>query len=779
VTMRARSLSIHLAVLVMAVACPLSTEATVVGVLAERSLTDQAQVIVIGQVSNIVSHWDPQQNQILTDITMSLDEILKGAVTTPELTIRQLGGRVGDLESRVEGGPQFHLGERVLLFLTTRRDGTLRVAHLYLGKFSIVTDVLTGEALAHRETPVGVVVTAPPGPGGPPTTDELHKLRDFRDRIRSIVRSRPLSRLRGGNTAPVLTPAAPVGTSEAQGFFTFLGTPSRWFEPDTGGAVIMLRNADGEPRAPSLGFDQIGAAFAAWSSVSGSSFRYQDGGTTTGFGHRRDGVNTVSFGDPLGQMDDPVNCGGVLAMGGYFSSSSQQRTVNGQTFNRIVEGDVVVNRGWDGCGFYDRFANLAEVLTHELGHVLGLGHSADADATMAARAHFDGRGATLRADDMAGLRFLYPGASGAPDLMVEGVSASPTAINAGSNVTVRYTVANRGTTAVSGSYGERVYLSSDATLDATDTLLATVPARTTSLAANATLGVSHSVPIPSSVAANTYRVIVLTDASAGIVESNESNNTASAPVTVRASTGAPDLVVSGLSAPGTAVIGTSILVTDTTRNQSNAAAGASTTQFFLSADTVLGPGDHAMGMRSVGPLAAGATSTGSVSLTIPVGVPPGTYRLLAATDALAAVAESNELNNSRGVALVLTTTPSGGTGVTDLVVSGLSGPGTAVIGTSILVTDTTRNQGSAAAGASTTQFFLSADTILGPGDHALGGRSVGPLAAGAASSGSVSLTIPVGVPPGTYHLLAATDALAAVAESNELNNSRGVTLVLQ
>jgi len=155
--------------------------------------------------------------------------------------------------------------------------------------------------------------------------------------------------------------------TEAQEFFTFLGTPSRWFEPDAGGTVTMMLNAAGEPRAPSRGFDQVGAAYAAWSSVSGSSFRFGDGGTTTAFGHRRDGVNAISFGDPLGQIDDPVNCGGALAMGGYFSSSSQTRTVNGQSFNRIVEGDVVVNRGWDGCGFYERFANLAEVATHELG----------------------------------------------------------------------------------------------------------------------------------------------------------------------------------------------------------------------------------------------------------------------------------------------------------------------------------------------------------------------------------------------------------------------------
>jgi hypothetical protein len=311
---RAPHMSLCLAGFIVALTCPVAAEATVVGVLPEQLLTDQAQVIVIGQVTGIVSHWDPGQGQILTDITITVDEMLKGAVPTPELTIRQLGGKVGDLESRVDGSPQFALGER---------DGTLRVAHLYLGKFAILTDEQTGETFAHRETPPGVIVTAPPGSGAPLTTDELHVLRDIRDRVRSIIRSTPLNRGRGsGSTALLFTPPAPVGTAEAQAFFTFLGTPSRWFEPDSGGVVTMRVNASGEPLAPSLGFDQVGAAFVAWSSVSGSSFRYLDGGTTTTFGHRRDGVSVVSFGDPLGQMDDPVNCSGVLAMGGYFGTTA-------------------------------------------------------------------------------------------------------------------------------------------------------------------------------------------------------------------------------------------------------------------------------------------------------------------------------------------------------------------------------------------------------------------------------------------------------------------------
>jgi cell wall-associated protease len=67
-----------------------------------------------------------------------------------------------------------------------------------------------------------------------------------------------------------------------------------------------------------------------------------------------------------------------------------------------------LNDGWEGCGFYEEFANLTETITHELGHVLGLGHSDDPDATMFFEAHFDGRGAALRQDDVDGLSFIYP-----------------------------------------------------------------------------------------------------------------------------------------------------------------------------------------------------------------------------------------------------------------------------------------------------------------------------------------------------------------------------------
>jgi hypothetical protein len=106
---------------------------------------------------------------------------------------------------------------------------------------------------------------------------------------------------------------------------------------------------------------------------------------------------------------------GVIGMGGYCSGPPQT-VVNGVVFDKITEGDVVVNDGFNQCPFWND-VNLAEVVTHEVGHSVGLGHSSESaietdpvrrDATMYFTSHFDGRGATVMTDDRAGLCAIYP-----------------------------------------------------------------------------------------------------------------------------------------------------------------------------------------------------------------------------------------------------------------------------------------------------------------------------------------------------------------------------------
>ena len=374
----------------------------------DHHLIRQASTIVVGQITTIDSHWYAANTQIYTHVGVRVEEVLKGELSDVDITIRQLGGTVGGLRSWIFGSPEFVSGERVLLFLTANRDGTLRVLNLYQGKFSVVLNSQTGEQFIYRnlnpESVRNLARSATSGDSTSPTV-EMRPLGRFKAEIASRLAQEQAS-ARSASLPVVTMPAGEIVESHER--FTFLGSPSRWFEPDSNNQVSVFMNSQGEPNAPGGGFEQIRSAYQAWSTVIGTTLKFHDAGFTSAQGFSFDGINAVTFGDPLGQIDPPQGCSGMLAIGGYFRSITETGSVNGQTFFRILEGDLVFADGWQGCGFYEDFSNLAEVATHELGHVLGVGHSADPNATMYAFAHFDGRGAALQNDDIAGINFIYP-----------------------------------------------------------------------------------------------------------------------------------------------------------------------------------------------------------------------------------------------------------------------------------------------------------------------------------------------------------------------------------
>ena len=344
---------------------PAQANATIIVPLSEDALVEDAAAIVVGRVGTIRGGYDHRRATIFTNITVALEEIIKGTIADGQITLRQPGGSFGDLHAWIMGSPHFTVGEKVLLFLRVDREGALRVAHLYQGKFTISVDAISGEEYASRETPAGVhtLRNTTPDPSQMAIQTERQHLQELKDRIRSHLRNTPSQR--PSQLSPLaLSPAeaADITTGAIQEEFTFMG-PARWFEPDSNNPVTMVMNSTGEPLAPTNGFDQIRQAFQAWSGVPGSTFHYQDGGFTDAVGFQRDGINTVSFGDPLGDMDPPTHCSGTLAVGGFFFTSSQTRTINGTAFSRITEGDLVFNDGWAGCNFYENFANFAEVAT--------------------------------------------------------------------------------------------------------------------------------------------------------------------------------------------------------------------------------------------------------------------------------------------------------------------------------------------------------------------------------------------------------------------------------
>ena len=100
-------------------------------------------------------------------------------------------------------------------------------------------------------------------------------------------------------------------------------------------------------------------------------------------------------------------------------------------------------------------------------------------------------------------------------------------------------------------------------------------------------------------------------------------------------------------------------------------------------------------------------------------------------------------------------------------------PANATLGSTFAVTDTVRNEGTAATGASTTRYYLSLDTLKGSGDVRLTGtRAVGSLASGAQSAGTANVTVPSATKPGAYFLLTCADDTNVIVETDEADNCR-------
>ena len=232
--------------------------------------------------------------------------------------------------------------------------------------------------------------------------------------------------------------------------------------------------------------------------------------------------------------------------------------------------------------------------------------------------------------------------------------------------------------------------------------------------------------------------------------------------------GRADLVVTDLGGvPAGVNPGASFTVSDTVTNTGSATAVASSNRYYLSIDTVLGPGDISVtGGRTVSALAPGAISTGSATLAVPAGAAHGLYFVLACADGTNAVAENSEGNNCRASA------ESVQVGVADLAVTAVSNPPASIrAGLSFQATATAGNFGTAAAPASTLRYYLSLNAARDASDVLMSGsRSVPALIPGAQAGGSTSVIVPATTPQGFYHLLACADWGGVVVESNELDN---------
>jgi hypothetical protein len=418
----------------------------------DDDLSIGARAIVRGKVVSIESAVDETTNRIYTYITVKVQEVIKGQITERRIVIKEMGGQAGDRISVIYGNPQFKRGEKVFLYLDTWADGSLRTYQMFLGKFSIIEE--NGNQYVYRDMSSDNVVLLPNPDGQPqaPSTDRM-ELSAYTD----MVRSRQVANLEAARAfeekyyrvVPVHSqPPEYKQVSSVAGFspeFTFLGN-ARWFEPDTGQPVTYTVNpvASSGTGFPPLAVPEsdVAAAANAWSVVPGCALRISYAGQLsqcyTGTGTL--GINVVSN-NCDGRNAPSQTCSGILAWGGYSGGTSETKVINGTSFQRITQGFISFNP-YATCYFGDH-CDVQEITTHELGHALGLGHSADSTATMYAYAHFDGRCASIRTDDANGIKFIYPGSGGGPGpLSIATTSLVPGVVNASYNQAL---VANGGT----------------------------------------------------------------------------------------------------------------------------------------------------------------------------------------------------------------------------------------------------------------------------------------------------------------------------------------------
>jgi hypothetical protein len=404
-----------------------SSFATTVTIPSDDDMVVGARAILRGKVVAIESSFDEHNGRIYTYITVKVQEVFKGQIAERKIVLKELGGQVGDRASVVFGNPQFKKGEKVLLYLDTWADGSLRTYQMFLGKFNIENDPLTGEEIAFRSSPdenTTILQHQLHGHGAPGPSTERLVLRRYIRMVRNRLAANWQRSLQFDAEVYANKPlfAEPTeyrsiaGKGDITPNFTFLG-PYRFFEPDTGQPVSFTLNPNpssdqGVPQVVLSSADVV-AAGSAWSNVSGCALQMSYSGSLNEcyVAAGTPGVHVVSN-NCDGRNGATAGCANILAWGGVSQTGFQTRTINGTTFRQSIQGFVSMNP-WAACSFTNN-CNVREILTHEIGHAIGLGHSQFSDATMAAFAHFDGRCASIRTDDVSGIRAIYPGSGGGP-----------------------------------------------------------------------------------------------------------------------------------------------------------------------------------------------------------------------------------------------------------------------------------------------------------------------------------------------------------------------------